>query len=101
MLFKLSLTESRCHYALGSISTQAVALNKLPSLSGINFVFKAILSPSDNSVKEAPFLVVVFAWANPSAFSLLVLGLKLRLEPVEVALGSCSSEVVAVYTGHQ
>ena len=87
--------------ALHSIAAQATRFDALFSLSGIGLILEVVLRPSNNSVEDAPFFVIIVAWANDSTLPELILGLKLRLKPVEVGLGSCDREVVALHAGHQ
>ena len=99
--FFLRTFESWCHRASDSLTAQANGFNELLGLPGIGLIFEAVLRPSDNSVEDAPFLFIVFAWADPSTVPQIVLGLKLQLESIEIRLGSCCREDVTVHTGHQ
>ena len=65
-------------------------------LSWIGFVFKACLGPSNGPVEHEDLLGVVLARTKTPALPQLVFALKLRLEPIELSLGTDCSEVVTM-----
>ena len=56
------------HCASDSIATEANGLNEFLGLSRVGLILEPVLSPSDDSVEDATFLVVVFSWADSAAF---------------------------------
>ena len=56
------------HCTSDSITAEANGFDEFLGLPRVGLILEPVLRPSDDSVEDATFLVVVFSWADPAAF---------------------------------